>query len=372
MALAPAYTHPRFHLPAGAWLVVEVALALLVGGYLAWAAWRREKRVLWAVGWFVIVIAPVLPLRDHFSEYYLAIPSIGVAWLAAFALEDAWERSRVVCAGVAVVVLFHFVWCAAAVHAVLRWREVQSAQVQMLVEGIERAHQLHADKTILLDGVSSGMFWSAVYDRPFHLVGADEVYLVPGGENAIERHPELGEIAPFVMPRGVAATALAKNRAVVYQIEPGQMRNVTTLWRKQAQQWPREAPVAVDVGQDVFEDSLGPGWYKLEDRHRWMGRSAEVRLSGPQESGKRLILQGYCPEAHTRERPLRLTVSADEIGLGTVLITKEKNSFEFEFPLPDGLVRRREMKVRLEVDRTLRPPGDARDLGLSFGRISLK
>ena len=128
----------------------------------------------------------------------------------------------------------------------------------------------------------------------------------------------------------------------------------------------------VDVGQDVFEDALLSGWYRLEDRHRWMGRVAEVRIAGPQESGKKLILKGYCPATHVREQPLRLTVSTEGISLGTVLITPDNNSFEFEFPLPESLVGRPEIKVHMEVDRTLRPPGDARDLGLSFGRVGLK
>ena len=62
------------------WLFTAAMLALL-----AWRLSRRDWRALFPFAWFLICIAPVLPLRDHFSEYYLTLPAIGLGLFAALA-----------------------------------------------------------------------------------------------------------------------------------------------------------------------------------------------------------------------------------------------------------------------------------------------
>jgi len=174
------------------------------------------------------------------------------------------------------------------------------------------------------------------------------------------------------MPPGIAAKALERDLAVVYRVEPGLLRNVTRQWRRKALEWPQEAPREVDAGLAVFDDQIGEGWYARESGYRWMGRMAEVRLAGPPSAGMRLILNGFVPPEHTGGRPLHLTVMAAGVKLGDVDITPSQSNFELQFPLPPELVGRPEIKVRLELDRTVRPPNDARDLGLAFGTFSVR
>ena len=40
----------------------------------------------------LVTFAPMLPLRDHMTEYYPYIPVIGIAWLGAWGLTEAWRR----------------------------------------------------------------------------------------------------------------------------------------------------------------------------------------------------------------------------------------------------------------------------------------
>jgi hypothetical protein len=242
----------------------------------------------------------------------------------------------------------------------------------MLVDGVGRAQELHPNRTILLDGVDSSLFWSAMYDKPFRLVGAREVFLAPGAEKSIDAHPEVGEIAPFVMPRGVAAKALERDMAVVYRVEPDLLRNVTREFRRKAREWPREAPREVDAGLALFDDQIGEGWYARESGYRWMGRTAEIRIAGPPMPGMRLILNGFSPPGHGGGQPLRLAVSAAGIRIGEAVITPSQSNFELQFALPAELVGRAEIKVRLDLDRTVRAPKDPRELGLAFGTFSLR
>ena len=78
---------PEWSLGGLAWVLAAALVA-----YAVWA-WRRGDR-LPAYGWFwfVIVLGPVLPLRDQVMEYYVTIPSIGLAVLMAKGLADSWER----------------------------------------------------------------------------------------------------------------------------------------------------------------------------------------------------------------------------------------------------------------------------------------
>ena len=46
-----------------------------------------------------------------------------------------------------------------------------------------------------------------------------------------------------------------------------------------------------------------------------------------------------------------------------------EGAFDVSFPLPPELVGKKEIEVTIHVDRTFRPPNDARDLGLAFGVV---
>ncbi len=89
-------------LPATLWRYVTMALGpepsvsrILVGSVLAafliWRLWRRDGNALFAAGWFVLWLAPVLPLPHHISEYYLTASMAGLAWLGGWALVAAWK-----------------------------------------------------------------------------------------------------------------------------------------------------------------------------------------------------------------------------------------------------------------------------------------
>ena len=52
----------------------------------AWRARAGDRLPLFFLAWFAILIAPVLPLSDHLSEYYPFLPSIGLAMWGGWAL----------------------------------------------------------------------------------------------------------------------------------------------------------------------------------------------------------------------------------------------------------------------------------------------
>ena len=372
-ALGPALLGQAALLPR--WMPAT-GTALLSGALVGFAAWKcRQRRWLavFPLAWFVIVIAPVLPLNEHVSDYYLTAPLAGLALLGGWALAEAAGRSWPWRAAAAVLAGIYLLSCLPQARIWTRWRFERSREVRKLVLGVGRAHQLHPTKAILLVGVWDDLFWAGVLDEPFRLVGAREVYLAPGSESIIQPRPELGQVSDYVLPGKIALQALAGKQVVVYQVGGARLRNVTALFQELAPRlWSPEEPRSVVAGNRLFAGQLGTEWGEIESGHRWMSREATVRLGGPSQPGQKLYLSGYCPGGLLAQEPARLAVSVDGEPLASAQLRQGNASFELSWPLPDRLAGRPALTILLELDRTFTPPGETRRLGLVFGSFRVQ
>ena len=347
---------------------------ILTAAILVLAAARFCDRTIWfPLLWYGIAILPFLPLRDHLTFYYNIVPSVGIAMLGAKAMTSTRDATpmRVV---VILVVFIYAVPTAKRGGAVGRFFQGRAEEVRTLVLGVERAHELHPRKTILLTGVSSSLFWAGINDRPFRLLGINDVFLVPGAEARIEDRYGEGTVNDFVMPEAQARRLLEEHRAVVYDAAGPQLRNVTTLFEQVVSRtWHQGLSRRVDPGSSVFSGQLGEGWNPIEGHFRWMGKRAVVYLGAPESERQRLYLMAYCPAILVRPGPLRLTVTIDGHGNEPVVITKPDAAVEATFDLPPGSVGRERLVVVLEVDRSIQEQGpDGRTLGLAFGGLSIR
>lgn len=101
--MQPAYVHPRPQSLLSPWPVVGLALAVLSA--LLLVRWRRRQpEAAFALGWFLISLAPVadlipFPQRTanivlvNMADRYLFIPSLGICWLLALAGVRLWDRA---------------------------------------------------------------------------------------------------------------------------------------------------------------------------------------------------------------------------------------------------------------------------------------
>ena len=372
-ALGPALLEQAPLLPA--WLV-PAGTALLSVGLLGFTAWKLKNRqwiAAFPLAWFVILLAPVLPLREHASDYYLTVPLAGLALLGAWALSEAAGRNWPWRAAAAVLAGVYLLSSLPQARAGTRWRYERAREVRKVVLGIARAQRIHPGKPLLLTGVSDDLFWSGVLDEPFRLVGANQVYLAPFSEAVIQPRPGFGEVSDYVLPGKIALRALEAEGIVVYHVGAARLRNVTALFQHVARRlWTPEEPRWIVVGNGLFAGQLGPGWSDIEGRHRWMFREATLRLGGPIRTGQRLYLSGHCPAGLLSQGPARLAVSADGQHLGSAELRHADQRFECDFPLPDRLAGRPGMDVRLKLDRTFTPPGETRPLGLVFGTLRVR
>jgi hypothetical protein len=356
-------------------LVALATLVLTAGilGFVLVQIRKKDRLPAFLLLWFLLLLAPVLPLREHLSDHYLTMPTIGLAVLAACGLVEAW-KSRWFVKTVAVSMAVLYLASSVAVgRAVTQWRYQRSRVSRNLVMGLVRAHELHPDQVILLTGVSSDLFWSTFLDKAPRLVVPD-VYLTPGSEEVIQAHPELGGVADYLLSSPVVIRALEEYRAQVYDAGGDRLRNVTTSFQKTARaRWGQEElGWRVDVGNPLFSNQLGPTWYPIDNAVRWMPKRATVVLRGPAAAGARLFLTGYCSAPVVKTAPLKLAVSVDGAAVGQGVVTKPEAAFELSFPVPPQAVGKSKIEVAIELDRTFRLPSDGRELGLTFGTISIR
>ncbi len=361
----PTSQHIRRWMLLAGIAAVTAGLLVFLAVRLRLGLTRANGAALFCLAWYLIAFAPMLPLREHMTEYYPYIPVIGIAWLGGWALVSAWRSGPGArAAAIALAALYMALVLPRTVSA-SQWNHDISLRARDLVEGVAGAHQLHPGKAILLYGADSELFWNAIRDKPFPLIGMYNVYLAPGSERQIAQPESWSRVEDYELAPGVVSAALDHKQIQVYDIRGSILRNITTEYAAM----PREnsLPLRIDAAEPLTAYLLGPEWYGLDVDHRWMGKRATLRMGAPAGPGKKLYLSGYAPNDLG---VVDVTVTVDGVALPPQSV--HPGSFEIAFPLPDAVIGKSEMRVSVEVSRTFRPGNDARDLGLSFGVFEVR
>lgn len=353
----------------GATLLLTVALL----GFAIDRLRRGQRLPLFFLAWYLLILIPLLPLKNHITDYYLTIPTIGLAmlggWGVALAMRQSWTWGTLA----ALLALFYAIPSAKVARTVTRYWYDQAEKVETIVESVAYARRLYPQKTILLKGINDELFWSAIYSEPFHVLGMSNIYLTPETEAQISPNPKLADISTYFLPARTTQQLLFRDQVAVYEVGEHRLRNVTSLYsRVVAPRLAKGAPRRIDVGQPLFADQLGLGWYAAEDGYRWMGKRAEVRLGGPQTAQEKLYLKGFCPAQLVTNSPAYLTVMIGGHTLPPATLDRDHLSFEFSWPIPEDQIGRPEIDIVVAVDRTFRSGRDVRDLGLAFGHLSVR
>lgn len=102
---------PRLGTATAAPLPVHAIAGFTAAALVAVAAWRRDRAILFGLGWFALFLAPVVFLPEHMFNYYLYAPGFGAALVLARLGELAlaglreWRLRAVVAATVAVALV---------------------------------------------------------------------------------------------------------------------------------------------------------------------------------------------------------------------------------------------------------------------------
>jgi hypothetical protein len=337
--------------------IVAALMAIVGGAFLAWSTLKRDLFPLFCCGWFVLMLSPMLLLPNHVMDYAVTTALPGMMWLAGYAVVR-WRSAGAVLAAVLGIVTFY--------HATLysEWFRVRSTHIRAVIEGVRTAQRVHPGVTLLLQGVDHDVFQSGLEDDPFPMMGVN-VYLAPGSEKNVLLANDTLDLKRWTIPARTAFDLIDSGKARVLGYAGTSMRDVTPIFTMIT---PRGDVV------DVVKSSaqLGPGWYPADDQLRWMGKSAVVRLWGPSDASQKLRVTGYAPAALLRAGPVGLQFSIEGIEIGSGMVREPDKTFAFEFPMPQRLIGKTEAELKIEVSRTFRPPGDARELGMAFGTFAIR
>jgi hypothetical protein len=352
------------------WLGLSIAIAItaILASFALLRLRRGDRLPLFLIAWFLITIAPILPLRNHFTEYYLVVPSIGLAILGAWALASAQGPAVIFAAALAAM------YCTVSI-ADLRVSERyfynRARLAKYVVLGLRALPKMDSNKTVLIDGVDNNLFWSAISDNPFRLLGLSRVYVAPGSEAFIDPHPEWGGISQFLIRLNDAISLIDKHEAIVVELKGRQLRDVTDAYLKRVL-FANEHPEFVAVADPLYQKRLGPTWFQSEQNFRWMPKIATVKIAGPRKAGQFLEVTGYCPAVVLSQGALQVFFRGDGIAVGSANLNRPDEHFDLNFPLPSTLIGRPWMEVEIEVSHTTKLASDPRTLGLVLQTFTIR
>jgi hypothetical protein len=353
------------------WMPRRVVAAVCGLAVLAWLAlaWRARNRLaVFGFVWFTAAIAPVLPLRDHVMDYYVAVPSIGTAWLAATAFAAAWRRGWKAAAGVCLLAGLSLLYTGAAHRTTAGWRYKRGLQARYLFHALERAVEVHPGRLIAVSGIGNDLFWGAFADSR-HLLPS-RICLDPGEADAVALPAGFPPIAADICSTAELGEAARTGRLAAYRWEDRRLRASTRLYvHRLPREWLDLPPSGLDLADPAAARWLGSGWHEPEEGGRWMRLRAEATLAAPDGPGRRLSIHGYRPP-ETLDPPVRVTARVDGAEAGRILLDASNAAFHLEFPLPAPKSGARTLRLELEVDRALQAPGDRRELGVVVSRIA--
>ena len=238
MAFVPEELSAFTPFPAWAGSAGAAVLGVALVGFAVWRTLRRDWLPALMLAWFVFLLGPVLPLRDHVPPYYLTLPMIPLSMLGAYAVDSAWRARptpsfialRVLATGLAA---FYLLESAPVARGGTTWWADRSHEVERLARYIFRAHRRAPDKVILLRSVDSLLFWTGVAHYPFRdEYGVNYVYLMSDATSLIEARPETGfRVADFVYPTDKTEWSLLHNRAMVIDVSRAGFFDVTAQLR---------------------------------------------------------------------------------------------------------------------------------------------
>jgi hypothetical protein len=327
--------------PIPSWLVAlsVAALSAACVTLIAFQARRRKYLGLFAIAWFVIILSPYLLLSDHMTDYYVAIPAIGVAILGAWAIACAWRSMLIWRIAAVLCVAIYLAASLPAAWAITRWNHARGARVEDLCLGVAEIHQAQPTKIILLDGIDTDLFWSAIVNVPFRVMEIPHVYLVPGSESRIAA--PAGLVTKYVLPQGLALHAVRENRAVVYRVDDSLLRNVTSRYRAM---WKPEQPRFINLGDSLFAEYLGSGWNEIAGGYRLMSRRATIHMGGPRGPNDRLYVGVF------DVRQFHISLRVDRVDIPPELIRRDYEISEFAANLPPSLIGQEVVEITLSTD----------------------
>ena len=202
---------------AGTVLLSAAVLVWVIAGVR-----RKQPTGLFCLLWFVLGLAPILPLNEHFTPYYTFVPLIGLAWLAGDALVRV--RSRMG-RSVAVACAVLYAFCQTPSTLFVRdWNRARSFDVERrearLAGAVREIRRIRPQGAVFLDGLDTEQFWWGLcYGELIHR-GYTDLHILPdAAEHGVAIPPrEWCLDSNFQLSPNETALTLREGRGQAYDV----------------------------------------------------------------------------------------------------------------------------------------------------------
>jgi hypothetical protein len=180
----------HFHATWPGWVIPAGTMAMAMGVIVA--ALAAGRAAVFGLGWFLLLLAPVVVLPDHIMDYLLTGPAMGLAIVLGAAVASRWRVAAMVVGACYLAISLPAAW------DVTTWHYARSRMARDVVLPVVAYDRAHPGKTLLLTGMDTDQFTAGFADLPFELYGMHNVFLAPGADRNIH---DAGGIAPlYVVP----------------------------------------------------------------------------------------------------------------------------------------------------------------------------
>lgn len=180
----------------GMWLSVAIAAGVVLH---IWRATRAKdlSAVFW-LAWFVLALAPVLPLRDHVVDYYPAIPAIGLAVLCAGAVQRArCDASWLPRVATAAWVGIYAVCSLVAARELTTGYHEDSVMARSFIRELQRVRHSRPGTAVVVQSFAPPLHGAVVTDEALRVFGMAEVRILPAAECARVHRQEGAAVYAF-------------------------------------------------------------------------------------------------------------------------------------------------------------------------------
>lgn len=353
------------------WLILLAQIsvwtsAIGLGGFLAFSAWRKHFLPIMFLGWFAILLAPVLPLRDHISDYYLTLPTLAFGALGACAIRKGLGAGRSIAALTVLLAAPYVLASAFFTPRYSRYLRNLTWNIEDFTTAAAELHAANPGKTVVLDNVPDELLTGCVYEGCLRALGIQDVFPA-----APASYPA-GKSEFFINASELQA-GLSSGSIVLYEKSKDVWKPASKATAERYRSGRLTATViGIDFGRDQPQSLLVGDWGSRGPEIRWTGRNVGVKLAGPTSASQKLEISGYClPDVPEAPRRQKLAVSADGNSIGQAVVEGCKEAWRFTFALPARLLHKPEILVEMNIDPVFWSPHEKAFLGLPVTKIQL-
>jgi hypothetical protein len=173
-----------YRMRGGSLTLARFGTFFLSAAILLWVA-ARARRSDWfpafGILWFVLALAPALPLLGHVGFYYTFLPSIGLAWLAGGAVvrASAWPSRTLAVACVAIYAICEIPTTIAGRDWDLDRSQDVARREARLAAQVREIQQRQPSGAVFLSGLDMEQFWWGLCYGELYRQGFTDLHVLP-------------------------------------------------------------------------------------------------------------------------------------------------------------------------------------------------